>query len=880
MKFNIVVSVNNHNLIGENNDLLIHSKKDLRNFQKITTEGDHKNILIMGYNTFSYKQTSLKNRINIVITNNDYENENEDKIIYNNQNNDLHFVNSLNEAITFCNNNNDIEQIFIIGGENIYKKVLHKNTISKLYVIYVDEDILGNRYFNNEYEKYYTLLDVIKSSEESNLYFKTYKRKSDEIQYLDLISNVLENGVYKNDRTNSGILSYFGNQMRFNIEHSFPLLTTKKMFLRGIIEELLWFINGETDAKLLQAKKVRIWDGNSSREVIVKGAGRSNNFMQRSQGGIIITGQKGIFPNDGEAVYELPPIFSFPLSSFQQKFITEGTLLTENNNGNVRTFALTEPTAGSDAETNGWTYVANFDNGDPDEYWYYDEEDEGLFGIGSDPTTDADDPTNWDISEVFYNETTEVLQDIQAGGRYESNPLGQYLRISGQPENTKLGIQKVGFGYGNTKMGWVRNQLYQGRSVYPLNPDAHIQANQPTGFDIMFNIRDNPDFDGIIVNLSQMNKNGGIEFPNPNWRNLSKYVFQNKTPSNWNTIAGTNPAPTPWANFNYGQDHIQLKVQISNINNMKIFILHDKNGDGNWEEQQMLITMAQAGNNITKNIVEDFFPLRPCFTMINGGRYDKKIVKVSGRYDEQENNPPVGYEFSSGKAGYEEMDDTNPNYQDVSLTADPPTNAVKLGATMIWGNILDEDLVSNGGTLPDAEVPTPASRLVNQIAPLIGYNRFNVYPSGNVSNPTKTQHKPQLSIREPNLLVELVDFNIKGYNGTTGDRGKIIASIPAEELSTNSRTGTLNYFSQYPIMIDLNLVNDIVVYDLNVIIRRPNGQVADDLVQSTALTLLFKEGEETKQRRMLREQAELIASSMSNINQIKTDSVGNGFPKL
>ena len=70
MKFNIVVSLNNHNLIGENDDLLIHSKKDLRNFQKITTEGNHRNIIIMGYNTWlSIGEKPLPNRINIVIQN-------------------------------------------------------------------------------------------------------------------------------------------------------------------------------------------------------------------------------------------------------------------------------------------------------------------------------------------------------------------------------------------------------------------------------------------------------------------------------------------------------------------------------------------------------------------------------------------------------------------------------------------------------------------------------------------------------------------------------------------------------------------------------------------------------------------------------------------
>ncbi len=621
------------------------------------------------------------------------------------------------------------------------------------------------------------------------------------------------------------------------------------------------------------------FEGNGTGEVIINGAEMSNEFQTRGGGNNIITSNVGIFPNDGEVVYTLQPIKGFPLASFTKRFITDAIQMEENNGGTTRTFTLMEPAGGSDAKNNDWTYVVMYDNGDANEYWYFDDDDEGHIGIGSDDTSDATDSNNWDISEVFYNETTQTLQDLQAGARYATTPIGQAgtLHIYQNGADPKLGIPKVGMGYGTSKLGWVRNQLYNGKTNYPTNPDAFIKTSVPDGFDCMFVVKDNANFDNIQVSLNQMNKNGAIDFPNPNWRNQSKNVFGTKTPQTWNTIAGTNPPPSAWTNFEYGKDHIQVKIQISNITNMKLFILHDKDGDKNYEEQQMLITMAQANNNITKNIIEDFYPLRPCFVMINGGRYERKTIFQSGRFDSEEIQPPLDFEFQGG----EEMDDDHPDYVDLSLLkADPPSNAVSLSSLFIFGTILDADLVSNGGTFPDQDAPTPASRVVNQISSLIGFNNFNIYSSGQVSNPTTSQHKPLLTIREPNLLVELVDFNIKGYNGATGDRGKIIASIPAEELSTNSRTGTLNYFSQYPIMIDLNLVNDTIVYDLNVIIRRPNGRVADDLIPKTAMTLLFKEGEETKQRRMMKEQVELIASSMSNINQIKTDSVGNGFPKL
>ena len=79
-------------------------------------------------------------------------------------------------------------------------------------------------------------------------------------QYLDLCKFVLENGEVRKDRTGTGTISRFGYQMRFNLEEGFPLLTTKKVFHRGIFEELLWFLKGETNIRPLALKNVKIWN--------------------------------------------------------------------------------------------------------------------------------------------------------------------------------------------------------------------------------------------------------------------------------------------------------------------------------------------------------------------------------------------------------------------------------------------------------------------------------------------------------------------------------------------------------------------------------------------------------------------------------------------
>jgi thymidylate synthase len=99
----------------------------------------------------------------------------------------------------------------------------------------------------------------------STMLSMTECQNAEEYQYLSLCELILSKGSLRSDRTGTGTYSLFAPpQLRFNLQ-TFPLLTTKRVYLRPVFEELMWFIRGQTDAKILSAKKVHIWDANGSR---------------------------------------------------------------------------------------------------------------------------------------------------------------------------------------------------------------------------------------------------------------------------------------------------------------------------------------------------------------------------------------------------------------------------------------------------------------------------------------------------------------------------------------------------------------------------------------------------------------------------------------
>lgn len=208
------------------------------------------------------------------------------------------------------NENNTVYNIFnyyIIGGEQIYKKALETNLNIKIYTteIYAidKKEIECEQFFPNvlnlsntsntssnititnvspfyksknvdinKNNYLYRFITYYLHQNKQNTYYlnNVFAFKSSEDDYLNLMRNILYSGVSNDDRTGVGTLSLFGSMLKYDLRDTLPLCTTKRMFFRAIFEELMFYLSGKTDNKILQAKGIHVWDGNTSREFLDK----------------------------------------------------------------------------------------------------------------------------------------------------------------------------------------------------------------------------------------------------------------------------------------------------------------------------------------------------------------------------------------------------------------------------------------------------------------------------------------------------------------------------------------------------------------------------------------------------------------------------------
>jgi thymidylate synthase len=294
MKFNIIACTDSNLVIGKNGNLLYKISDDLKYFKNMTLN----NIVIMGYNTFNSLPTPVKplpQRLNLVLSN-----DNSKYCNHIDSNNNGYIINSFKYIIEYLlsiqNVNNNNRKIFIIGGGKIYSDFMNYLSqdyyIDKIYLTHIlsksksstkELNDVNNKfvYFPKIYADTFTLTDnsdiFYDNTEKVNYVFLTYtnhkynenvKENVNEIQYLNTLRKILNEGHNRENRTGIDTISIFGGQTEFDISESIPILTTKFVPTKGCIEELLWFLRGDTNAKHLQEKGVKVWDGNSTREFL------------------------------------------------------------------------------------------------------------------------------------------------------------------------------------------------------------------------------------------------------------------------------------------------------------------------------------------------------------------------------------------------------------------------------------------------------------------------------------------------------------------------------------------------------------------------------------------------------------------------------------
>ena len=363
MRINLIYNRTTDNVIGVNNELVFHIKEDMKYFKEVTTG----HIVVMGYNTWKSLNKPLKDRYNIVISENHY-----DEILGNNLEDviekedlvkpdkvfksyqemiDYFFISRDSLSMTFREEVNyyfspheylvEDPDIFIIGGSRLYEEAF-KNGVSAVYETRCIEDVLNpidKKYSYTDKDEETTIakceIDIKNNDKYTLTYFKESKGEAkvyrkvklsggkicderlkmnirygffifrdknnvnmEELSYLRLLNKVYSFGGKRQSR-NSEVLSSFGEKMVFDLRKGFPLLTSKKVGWKTVLRELIWFLNGSTNNKLLQEKKVHIWDGNSSKE-----------YMET----------RGLDYEEGE----LGPIYGFQWRNFGGEYGVEG----------------------------------------------------------------------------------------------------------------------------------------------------------------------------------------------------------------------------------------------------------------------------------------------------------------------------------------------------------------------------------------------------------------------------------------------------------------------------------------------------------------------------------------------------------------------------
>jgi len=206
----------------------------------------------------------------------------------------------LQDALESADHDDRIRDVFLIGGKGLFdSSIKYKNYCKQILQTRIGENVEGDVKIGKELFEGFHLADISKAQADNGLNYdftrwinpslagryytefreKIFREDNQEMEYLDLVQRVIVEGKNKTDRTGTGTRSLFGTMMRYDLGETFPLLTTKRVYWKGVVEELLWFLRGQTDSKILSSKGVTIWDKNGSKDFLEK-----SGFKDRREG--------------------------------------------------------------------------------------------------------------------------------------------------------------------------------------------------------------------------------------------------------------------------------------------------------------------------------------------------------------------------------------------------------------------------------------------------------------------------------------------------------------------------------------------------------------------------------------------------------------------
>jgi dihydrofolate reductase/thymidylate synthase len=242
--FNVIAAVDDNNGIAKNGIIPWNVPEDMKYFRDMTTNC----IVIMGRKTYESIGKPLPNRINYVISSKEISGITTFKT----------FQECVKAIVTPIN-------IYIIGGLQIYRLFYENNLVSKSYITHIKGNYECDLTFNEYLSDHSDIINVIDKAT-----FKVYHHKNTyELKMLRCMSDIIDHGDESMDRTNVGTLRLFGEKLEFDLTNNqFPLMTTRKLSLRMIFEELMLYLRGQTDSKILEEKGINVWKHNTTREFL------------------------------------------------------------------------------------------------------------------------------------------------------------------------------------------------------------------------------------------------------------------------------------------------------------------------------------------------------------------------------------------------------------------------------------------------------------------------------------------------------------------------------------------------------------------------------------------------------------------------------------